>query len=150
MTPRITVRESFTVLGVPSRNRRGSETPELFGRIWKNFEERRAEIAAVATEGAYFGVSFPTVDEDVTEYLAGMPVPVGTSVPAGLEARTVPGGEYAVFECPVESIGATYHHVFGAWLPNAPVQFDPARPPYEEYPEDTPGQSVRVHIPIRR
>src|SRR5512139_2161545 len=99
MTPRMTATESFTVLGVLSQNRRGSETPDLFGRIWKAFESRRPAIAAVATQHAYFGVSFPTMDADVTDYLAGMAVPVGTPAPAGLEARVVPGGQYAVFEC---------------------------------------------------
>jgi len=53
----------------------------------------------------------------VTEYLAGMVVAAGTPPPEGLEARTVPGGEYAVFECPVDAIGATYQYIFSVWLP---------------------------------
>ena len=150
MTPRMTTCGSFAVLGVASRIRHGSESPELFGRIWKTFESRRQEIESVATREVYVGVSFPTNEEGVTEYLAGMVVAAGTPSLEGLEARTVPGGQYAVFECPVDAIGATYQHVFGAWLPTAAVQFDAGRAPFEEYPENAPQQSVRLHIPVRQ
>ena len=150
MTPRMTTCGTFAVLGVASRIRRGSESPELFGRIWKTFESRRQEIESVATRQVYGGVNFPTDEEGVTEYLAGMMVPAGTPSPEGLEARTVPGGQYAVFECPVDAIGATYQHVFGAWLPTAAAQFDAGRAPFEEYPENTPQQPVRLHIPVRQ
>jgi predicted transcriptional regulator YdeE len=150
MEPRMTTCGAFAVLGVPSRIKRGSESPELFGRIWKTFESRRREIEAVATRRVYVGVSFPTDEEGVTDYLAGMVVPTGTPVPDGLEGRTVSHGLYAVFECPVESIGLTYQHVFGVWLPSARVRFDAERAPFEEYPENTSEQPVRLHIPIRQ
>jgi predicted transcriptional regulator YdeE len=151
MTPRMTTCGTFSVLGVVSRISRGSESPELFGRIWKTFESRRREIDSVATRRLYFGVSFPTDDDGVTEYLAGMTVAAGTPPPDGLEARTISGGQYAVFECPVDAIGATYQHVFNVWLPNASVHFDAVRAPFEEYPsENTPDQPVRLHIPVRQ
>jgi predicted transcriptional regulator YdeE len=145
----MTTRSPFPVLGVTSRIRRGAESPELFGRIWKTFESRRQEIESVATEKTYFGASFPTAEEGVTEYLAGMMVPAATPSPPGLEVRTVSGGQYAVFECPVEAIGATYQHIFSTWLPSAAVQFDGGREAFEEYPENTAQQPVRLHIPVR-
>jgi predicted transcriptional regulator YdeE len=150
MTPRMTTCGTFAVLGVACRITRGSESPELFGGIWKAFESRRQEIASMATSTVYFGVNFPTDDERVTEYVAGMQVPPDTAVPADLEARDVPGGDYAVFECPLEAIGATYQHVFTVWLPSAAVRFDPGRAPFEEYPENTPEQPVRLHIPVQQ
>lgn len=150
MTPRMSTCGAFSVLGVTSRISRGSESPELFGGIWRMFESRRQEIECAAIDKVYLGVSFPTGDERVTEYLAGMRVAPGTPAPEGLEARQVPGGEYAVFECPLDAIGATYQHVFSVWLPNAAVQFDAGRAPFEEYPEQTPGQPVRLHIPVRQ
>jgi predicted transcriptional regulator YdeE len=145
----MTTRDTFAVLGVACPIRRGSESAELFGGIWKTFESRRREIASLATQEAYFGVSFPTDDEGLTEYLAGIMVAAGTPPPEGLEGRTVSGGEYAVFECPVDAIGATYRHVFSVWLPNAAVQFDAGRAPFEEYPANTPEQPVLLHIPVR-
>jgi len=141
---------AFSVLGVASRVCRGSESPELFSRIWKAFESRRQEIESVATKQVYLGVSIPTDDEAVTEYLAGMRVAPETRAPDGLEVRKVSGGEYAVFECPLDAIGATWQHVFTVWLPNAAVQFDAGRAPFEEYPEKTPEQPVRLHIPVRQ
>jgi predicted transcriptional regulator YdeE len=149
MMPKVESCGAFVVLGVPSRIRRGSESPELFGGIWKTFESRRHEIEPVATRRAYVGVSFPTDAEDVTDYLAGMVVAAGTPAPDGLATRTVSGGQYAVFECPVDAIGATYQHVFGVWLPGATVEFDAARAAFEGYPEHTPEQPVRLYIPVR-
>jgi predicted transcriptional regulator YdeE len=140
---------SFSVVGVASRIGRGSESPELFARIWKTFESRRQDIESVATQKTYFGVSFPTNDERVTEYVAGMRLASDTPAPAGLETRTVQGGEYAVFECQVDAIGTTYHHVFSVWLPTAAVQFDDRRAAFEEYPENTHEQPVHLFIPVR-
>jgi len=149
MTPRMTTCGAFAVLGVARRIDRGSESPELFARIWKTFESRRREIESVATQQTYFGVSLPTDDERVTEYVAGMSIAPDTLAPEGLETRTVQGGEYAVFECRVEAIGTTYQHVFGVWLPKATVQFDSERPSFEQYPENVAEKPVRLHIPVR-
>jgi predicted transcriptional regulator YdeE len=146
----MTICETFSVLGVASRVCRGSESAELFGRIWKGFESHRQEIESLATKRVYLGVSIPTDDEAVTEYLAGMRVAPDTRAPDGLEVRMVSGGEYAVFECPLDAIGATWQHVFTVWLPSAAVQFDAGRAPFEEYPEKTPEQPVRLHIPVRQ
>jgi predicted transcriptional regulator YdeE len=130
--------------------RRGSESPELFARIWNAFEARRGEIELLALQKLYFGVTFPTEKEGVTDYLAGMTVADDTSKLEGLELRTVPGGEFAVFECPLDAIGATYQHIFSVWLPGATMQLDPAMPSFEEYPENTPQQPVGIHIPVRQ
>ena len=144
----MTRRGPFTVLGVQSQIKRGSETPELFAGIWMQFESRGQEIELLAIGKHYFGVNFPTDKEDVTDYLAGMMVPGESHVPDGLEKRTVPGGQFAVFECPVEAIGETYRHIFTAWLPNAPVRFDPTVAVFEEYPGKTSEMLIRIHIPV--
>ena len=149
MEPRITVRVPFAVMGVVARITRGSETPELFTRIWADFESYRERIAAVAIGRPYFGVHFPTTQEDETDYVAGMMVGDETPVPAGLEKRTVSGGQFAVFECPVDAIGAMYQHIFTRWMPGAAVTFNPAGAVIEEYPEDTPQHPVSIHVPIR-
>lgn len=149
MDPVMTRRGPFTVLGVQTQIKRGSETPELFAGVWKQFESHRQEIELLSIEKRYFGVSFPTDKEDVTDYLAGMMVPDELPVPEGLEKRTVSGGQFAVFECPVEAIGEIYRHILTVWLPDAPVRFDPAVPVFEEYPEETSEKPIRIHIPVR-
>jgi predicted transcriptional regulator YdeE len=138
----------MTVLGVARPVTRGTETPELFAHIWKAFESRQDEIQPLATGRSYYGVTFPTGDANVTHYLAGMETPSSTPCPDGLEVRSLPGGSYAVFECQVEAIGATYQYVFGTWLPGATVQFDAKRPSFEEYPEDVSRDPVQVWIPV--
>jgi predicted transcriptional regulator YdeE len=79
-----------------------------------------------------------------------MPVAVETLCPGELEVRTIPGGQFAVFECPVQAIGATYQYIFTVWLPSAAFQLDAALPSFEEYPESTSDQPVRIHIPVRQ
>lgn len=149
MTPRLTTREPFRVLGVLTSVARGSESPDLFERIWQAFEVRRARIGPLSNRPLYYGVSFPTAREDVTDYLTGMPVPDETQGSGELHARTVPGGDFAVFECDVRAIGPTYQHIFTAWLPGAPFVFDGSRAPFEEYPEDSTTHPVCIHIPVR-
>lgn len=150
MTPQMATIGPFAVLGVADSIRRGSENPELFAHIWKAFESHQDKIGPVATSKAYYGVTFPTADADVTEYLAGMEVPPATRRPDGLEIRPIPGGAYAVFECSVDAIGGTYQYVFSTWLPSATVQFDSGRPSFEQYPENVAEKPVRLHIPIRQ
>jgi hypothetical protein len=36
------------------------------------------------------------------------------------------------------------------WLPSATVQLDPAVPVFEEYPDTTSQQQVRIHVPVRQ
>ncbi|MDJ0708249.1 MAG: GyrI-like domain-containing protein [Leptolyngbyaceae cyanobacterium MO_188.B28] len=150
MDPRITQRRPFAVLGVVTQVRQGSETPEAFADIWRKFESRRQEIESLAIGEHYFGVNFPTDKEDVTDYLAGIMVAADAPILEGLEKRTVSGSQFAVFECQVETIGESYQHIFTDWLPGATVQFNPTVPVFEEYPESTSQQPVRVHVPIRR
>ena len=149
MDPVMTRRKSFAVLGVQIEVERGSETPELFAGIWNRFESHGQEIESLSTGDYYYGVSFPTDKEDVTEYMAGMAVSDDAPVPKGLDKRTVSGGEFAVFECPLEEIGESYQHIFSVWLPSARVAFDPTVPVFEEYPEKGSENPVRIHVPVK-
>ena len=148
MEPRLIRRTPLCILGVVTQVRRGSETPQLFAGIWQQFESRRPEIEPLAAGKGYFGVQFPTGEQDVTDYLAGMAVPAETQTLEGLEKRTVPGGRFAVFECPVEGVGETYRYIFGSWLPDSGARFNPTAPVFEEYPEDTSERAVWIHVPL--
>lgn len=148
MNPVLKTRDSFTVLGVQTQVTRGSESAELFSGIWKEFEAHEREIASLSIQDHYFGVSFTTEREEVTDYFAGMMVAEDSPAPAKLSKRKVPGGRFAVFESPVEAIGPTYRHIFTEWLPRAKVRFAPAVPVFEEYPGKTSSGPVRIHIPI--
>jgi predicted transcriptional regulator YdeE len=148
--PEIENRDSFTVLGIQSRVKQGSETSELFAGIWQRFEKEREVLESLALIGTYYGVNFPTHQKDLSEYLAGMTVAEDATVPDGWVKRQVPGGDYAVFECPVESIGFCYQHIFTKWLAGASVTFYPEHPVFEEYPEMDSTLNVRIHIPVKK
>jgi predicted transcriptional regulator YdeE len=148
--PRIEERKRFAVLGTVRPVRRGSETPELFAGIWREFESLRPQIERLAIRPEYYGVSFATDKDHVTDYLAGMMVGADAPVPKGLERRTVPGGQFAVFQCPVATIAERYRYIFTEWLPGASVDLDPSNPVFEEYPEGTSVQSISICVPIRQ
>jgi predicted transcriptional regulator YdeE len=150
MNPEIEHRNAFTVLGIQSKVKQGSETSELFAGIWEKFEAEREVLESMSLSKQYYGVNFHTDMEDVSEYLAGMIVSDDSPVPAGLVKRKVPGGDFAVFECPVEGIGLCYHSIFTNWLPAASVMFNPKNPVFEEYPEKESALPVRIHIPVTK
>lgn len=150
MEPTIIDRNEFHVAGVIARITRGKESPELFAGIWETFESYREEIACFRIGGSYYGVSFPTAEDEVFEYLAGMMVAEDTPAPGECVVRKVARATFAVFECPVGGIGAAYQQIFGAWLPGAAFEFNGSSAPFEEYPEDTSKHPVRIHIPVRR
>ena len=150
MDPVIEHREAFTVLGLQSRVKQGSETSELFASIWQKFEAERAAIEPLAVSRKYYGINFPAESEGMSDYFTGMAVAVDSPVADGLLKRHVPAGDYAVIECAVERIGLCYQAIFTTWLPSAPVRFNPDHPVFEEYPEKDPTLPVRIHIPVTK
>ncbi len=150
MKSQIISRGSFNVLGVMTSVRTGTESSDLFGGIWKRFERHRDRIENLAIETAYYGVSFPNPQVDVTEYVAGMAVADDCLAPNGLILRRVDGGQFAVFECALSRIGETYRKILGVWLPGSGYVLAEEAPSYERYPragdEEKP---VRIHIPVR-
>lgn len=150
MNPGIEHRKTFTVLGIQSKVKQGSETSELFASIWEKFEIEREVLESLSLSEKYYGVNFPTEIEDIFEYLAGMIVSVDSPVPNGLVKRNVLGGVYAVFVCSVEGIGLCYQNIFTEWLPTASVMFNPKNPAFEEYPEQNSTLPVRIYIPVTK
>ncbi len=143
-------KDTFWILGLQSKINQGSETSELFARIWKQFESYGKIIESISIEKQYFGVQFPTDREEVIEYMAGMAVTKDSTVPDGLVKRVVLVSEYAAFECPVEGIGECYQYIFKKWLPSAQVFFNKKNPVFEQYPEKNSTGPVCIHIPIMK
>ena len=151
MDPDILTKASFTVLGIVHYIKVDSESPELFGEIWKAFEGHMDLIKPLSTEPYYYGVNFPRIEQGDTDYLAGMAVREDTLFPNELEARTVPAAQYAVFDCTVDKIGETYQHIFSEWLPKAAFEVHPEAASFEKYPAEVdPKAKVGIHIPLRR
>ena len=151
MKPEVVRRSSFRVIGIVTRFARGSESPELFGRIWHAFEARHAEFKGLSTDGCYYGVSFADAAANEMEYLAGMAVRDDAVPGEGTEARAVPAGEYAVFACETSAIGETYRYIFLKWLPGSGFEISPGAASFEQYPpEGKQEDPVRIHIPVRK
>lgn len=148
MEPKYLELDAFTVMGVQVHS---MPDQVAFGALWENeFMPHHDAIRAVSTDGAYYGVWFPHHGDGIPDYLAGMAVPGGTTAPEGLTLREVPASRYAVFECAMDAIGATYRYVYEEWLPSSPFEFPPGGADYEYYPpEGATDVSPAVYIPIR-
>jgi predicted transcriptional regulator YdeE len=145
----ITERDGFVVLGTMTRITPADENSETYGLIWKNFESYHNRIKPMSTDGAYYGVSFTTGEEGGFDYVAGMAVADVDASPQGLVLRHIPPARFAVFECPVQSIGDTYRAIFSEWLPSSPYTLSVSAPSFEQYPPEGEKESlVRIHIPI--
>ena len=54
-------------------------------------------------------------------YLAGLDIPIETSVPEGLQERIVPEAQYAVFEHigSLDTLQQTYQAIYRDWMPSS-------------------------------
>ena len=149
MEGKIVQRADAFILGVQKRlNPMASDWPAL----WQSeFGPRMPEIAALSGEPVSYGVFFPTNEPDMADYLAGMIVPVGVAVPAGMTLRPLPGGAYARFDCTLETLGATWGGIYSQWLPASPYVEDASRPAMECYAMDasTDQSAAQVFVPIK-
>lgn len=137
-------------MGTVTRRRPGAEAPETPVAAWKAFEAHLQTVQRHSLDGKFYGVSFASGPDGGFDYLTGMAVRPGVAPPDGLEVRLVPGGTYAVFDCPVQAIGATYRYIFAEWRAESGCATDAKGVAFEEYPPATePTARVLLHIPIR-
>jgi len=143
-------RESFLVMGTVTRRKPGTDRPETFTSIWNGFETYHESIKCHSVDSKYYGVSFSIGPDGSFDYMAGMAVRPVEEIPEGLEVREVPAATYAVFACPVQSIGQTYRYIFAEWRAGCGYETDDANPVFEEYPPATDTNApVLLHVPIR-
>ena len=148
--PDIVRREGFLVMGTVTRRQPGTERPETFVSAWNEFETYQQRVQRHSVNSKYYGVSFAASEDGSFDYLTGMAVQPGVETPEGLEVRVVPAAVYAVFTCPIRSIGQTYRYIFGEWRAKSGYATDATAPAFEEYPPGTdPNAPVLLHIPIR-
>ncbi|MHC1768131.1 MAG: GyrI-like domain-containing protein [Verrucomicrobiia bacterium] len=148
--PDIVRREGFLVMGTVTRRKPESDRPEMVASIWKQFEAYHESIKGHSLDSKYYGVSFAAAPDGSFDYLAGMAVRVAGETPNDLEVRQVPAATYAVFACPVQSIGQTYRYIFSEWRAQSGHETDNSKPAFEEYPPAAETNApVLLHIPIR-
>ncbi len=56
-----------------------------------------------------------------------------------------------MFDCTVSTIGPTYEHVYGDWLPKSSYEYDMMAADFEYYPPDTETNDslTAVYIPVK-
>jgi len=150
MTARVVERSALTVMGIELRiNPMAADWSD----IWRNkYEPRLPEIEPFATDEACLGLYFGTGEAGMVDFVAGRPIKGVTVVPEGLVLREVPGATEAVFECTMETIGATWHAIFRDWLPASEYVADEGLPCYERF---APGchegtVPVTIHVPVKK
>ena len=150
MEPEIVTRDGFAVMGVVVR---GNPTSMDYADIWGNqFMKYHDQVKALSTDEAYYGVYFETGEENVVDLVAGMAVGEVQDVPDGLVVREVPAATYAVFQCTVKTIGATWQAIMAEWLTTSEYEYDASKTAFECYPPGTQDTDspASVFVPIRK
>ena len=122
MKPRIVHVDAFSVMGTLTRV--DYTTNPDFQGIWDVFMAYHDQIEPHSTEKAYYGVSYATGQDDVVDYLTGMPVGDVPTVPEPLVLREVPATLCAMFEFPFAEMGNSIGHALQVWLPSSEYERD--------------------------
>ena len=146
MEPRIVQKSGFTIAGVTAIGIPGQLN---YSEIWdKAYMPLDPALKAVSLEDGYFGA---TVNENGTYvYLAGMAIRENSPLPPSVEIRHIPAAHYAVFECALDQIGATWKEAYEIWLPTSDFVLDRIGTDFEFYPPAGAdgAQKVQIHIPV--
>lgn len=128
------------------------------GELWRSFMPRRREIGNKLTSEmfsmqVYDGpVDFGNLDQEFEKW-AAVEVSDFDAIPDGMEAFTLKGGLYAVFQYKGSSTDNTiFQFIFGTWLPNSDYLLD-NRPHFEilgeKYKNADPNSEEDIWIPIK-
>jgi AraC family transcriptional regulator len=78
---------------------------------------------------AMYGVIYGRPDSershpDELQYIAGVPVSSADKIPAGMDSRTIPAGQFAVVthRGPIDKLRDTVREIYRVWLPQSPWQ----------------------------
>ena len=121
--------------------------------LWPRFVERMDEINHPLEPRVSYGV-MRHEPPDSLDYLAGVSVRFGDSIPKGLETRVIPAGTYARFRYPRSRLGEGFGEIFGRLLPSSGHVQIAGLPLFERYDEafdpGDPDSLVEIGIPVRR
>jgi AraC family transcriptional regulator len=129
--------------------------------LWRNFMPKRATIGNAIGSDLYsmqiYGQRFFDAVDPNAEFQKWATVEVAdfNQIPDGMEAFTLHGGLYAVFQYkgnPVEA-DDTFRYIFGTWIPASDYRVDD-RPHFEilgeKYKNGDPDSEEEIWIPIKQ
>lgn len=146
MDPQLVEKGPIRLVGVLSY---GKPDQLDYNDIWANqFMAYDGLLKAHSIDQAYYGAWFGEKDG---AYLAAMAVDEALEIPAGLEVRTIPASQFAVFPCLLSTISATYGEIFQRWLPASPFEFSPGASDFEYYPPHAEAGDfpAAIYVPVR-
>lgn len=147
MNPRFLEKSAFTVAGVTAT---GHPAQLDHAKIWdKAYMPLDSVLRPLSLDGGYYGVTM--CEDGAYRYLAGMAIREGAVLPPGAESRTIPAARYAVMDCDMNAIGATWKEAYESWLPASSFALDPTGFDFEFYPpvEAAGVQRVEIYIPVK-
>lgn len=127
--------------------------------LWQSFMPRKQEITSAINNVLYSLQIYPSgyfanFKPEVTfEKWALVEVERADSIPAGMEAFTIPAGLYAVFHYKGPSSDKSiFQYIYGRWLPSSDYRLDD-RPHFEvlgeRYSNTSPDSEEDIWIPIQ-
>jgi predicted transcriptional regulator YdeE len=147
---RLEKRPALRLLGI---QRRLDPQTTNWEKLWRDdYAPHLPEIQARSRGETCMGAYMSGGDDGLVEFLAGRPAQDGIDVPPGLIVRELPAATYAVFECAMADIGATWHAIYGDWLPGSDYLTDGGKACLEEFaPGCHEGRTpVRILVPVMR
>ncbi len=156
MQPRFEHKDKFTVAGLTTQSTMSNNT---IPQLWDRFNKQEKEIKNPVSE-CCIGVCYYVPMENMCPntpftYMAGMQVMSETDCPEGMEVRTVPACDYAVFEHKgaLDTLQKTYDYIFREWLPASEYEFV-NQDDFEIYDErfafGKPESIMEIWIPVKK
>lgn len=144
MDATIVTKPGMRVMGI---TRRLNPMQTDWGKLWhEEFEPQMAVLGPLMQGTCCYGLYYDTGEPPLMDFVGAVAVGPGAEPGEGLVVRDVPAGEYACFECRLETLGQTWDGIFREWLPASEYDYDPARPCYEEFAPGTEDGRVPVRI----
>jgi AraC family transcriptional regulator len=132
----------------------------LTHQLWSSFIPRRKEIKNVDSNLFSLQIYHPNFFKKFDpaaefEKWALVEVDDFTMIPEGMEAFTLKGGLYVVFDYKGDRKTAdeTFQYIFSQWLPHSGFELDD-RPHFEilgeKYKRDSPDSEEEIWIPVKK
>lgn len=148
--PTIVTKRAFTVVG---KSYRGKNERDEIPELWRQFWQRHEEITHRTGAGVAYGVAGNKDPETGDfDYVAGLEVDDSRDIPPEMVSWDVPEQTYAVFQCTLPTLMATYQYVFTEWLPESEYDLGDG-PEFELYDESfSPEEGefgMFLYIPVK-
>lgn len=141
-------KDQFKIIGVKKRIK--SESPH-FTNVWNEFMENYNKVKASRIDDGFYGINDAPDENNYQDYIAGINVDNSyQNSDRTFTEHIQPSSLYAVFECEVNNIGATYMGIFSEWNDNRYRVNDKDVSCFEYYPPNTvtADDKVLLYIPV--